>query len=152
MDFHEADEFNGVHGNQFIADFMPQHPIYTALLPDSVLQVMGVPHDSGRAAQRMLQNEGFVFNNYIDIFDGGPTMTVVTDDIATIRNRREDALTMIVDDVANAADSIVARGRLADFRACYGKIAAAAGGLSLDAFSANALRASVGDSISYVGR
>ena len=152
MDFHEADEFNGVHGNQFIADFMPQHPIYTALLPDSVLQAIGVPHDSGRAAQRMLQNEGFVFNNYIDIFDGGPTMTAATDDIATIRETREDVLVRIEDYIADATESIVARGRLVDFRACYGKAAAAKGGISLDASSAKALCASVGDSISYVKR
>ena len=29
----------------------------------------------GRAAMRMLENEGFAFEDYIDIFDGGPTMT-----------------------------------------------------------------------------
>ena len=32
MNFQEADEFNAVHGNQFIADLMPKHPIYTAML------------------------------------------------------------------------------------------------------------------------
>ncbi len=34
MTFPEADEFNAVHGTQFIADLMPKTPIYVALLPD----------------------------------------------------------------------------------------------------------------------
>src|SRR3569832_2461035 len=33
MTFPEADEFNAVHGTQFIADLMPRTPIYVALLP-----------------------------------------------------------------------------------------------------------------------
>ena len=36
---------------------------------------MGQPHPTGRAALRMLEQEGFVFDRYIDIFDGGPTVT-----------------------------------------------------------------------------
>ena len=35
MSFPEADEFNAVHGTQFIADLMPKTPIYVAMLPDS---------------------------------------------------------------------------------------------------------------------
>ena len=35
MSFPEADEFNAVHGTQFIADLMPKTPIYVALLADS---------------------------------------------------------------------------------------------------------------------
>src|SRR3546814_2371265 len=33
MSFQEADQFNAVHGNQFIADLMPKHPVYVAMLP-----------------------------------------------------------------------------------------------------------------------
>ena len=35
MSFPEADEFNAVHGTQFIADLMPRTPIYVALLTDA---------------------------------------------------------------------------------------------------------------------
>ena len=35
MSFPEADEFNAIHGTQFIADLMPKTPIYVAMLPDS---------------------------------------------------------------------------------------------------------------------
>ena len=47
MSFQEADEFNAIHGNQFIADLMPKHPIYTAMLPESARAVIGLPHPVG---------------------------------------------------------------------------------------------------------
>ncbi|WP_066488757.1 arginine N-succinyltransferase, partial [Sphingomonas sp. CCH9-F2] len=78
MNFQQADEFNAINGHQFIADLMPKHPIYTAMLSDTARAAIGLPHPSGRAAMRMLENEGFAFENYIDIFDGGPTMTART--------------------------------------------------------------------------
>ena len=35
MTFPEADEFNAVHGTQFIADLMPKTPIYVSLLTEA---------------------------------------------------------------------------------------------------------------------
>ena len=78
MNFQDADQYNAIHGHQFIADLMPKHPIYTAMLSENARAAIGLPHPSGRAAMRMLENEGFAFENYIDIFDGGPTMTART--------------------------------------------------------------------------
>ena len=78
MTFPEADEFNAVHGTKFIADLMPKTPIYVALLNDAAKAVIGQPHPSGRAAMKMLESEGFVYDRYVDIFDGGPTVTAPT--------------------------------------------------------------------------
>ena len=97
MNFQEADEFNAVHGTQFIADLMPKTPIYTAMLTEAARAVMGLPHPSGRAAMRMLEKEGFAFEGYIDIFDGGPTMTARTDEIRTIREAREETIVGIAE-------------------------------------------------------
>ncbi len=105
MSFREADDFNAVNGNQFIADLMPRHPLYLAMLPESALAVIGAPHQSGRAAMRMLESEGFVYENYVDIFDGGPTMIAPTDGIATIRNAREDVVLGIGDGTGTSASS-----------------------------------------------
>ncbi|MDE2436802.1 MAG: arginine N-succinyltransferase, partial [Sphingomonadales bacterium] len=57
MNFQDADEFNAKHGNQFIADLMPKHPVYVAMLPESARAVIGLPHPNGRAAMRMLEEE-----------------------------------------------------------------------------------------------
>ncbi|MFA7601463.1 MAG: arginine N-succinyltransferase [Novosphingobium sp.] len=149
MGFREADEFNAIHGNQFIADLMPRHPIYTALLPESARAVIGKPHRSGRAAQRMLENEGFAFDCYIDIFDGGPAMTVETDRIATIRAARTEPVVALAE---HGEECLVAHGRLGAFRACCGRIAAAKGGVHLDPEAAAALGVSVSESVTYVPR
>ena len=85
MGFQEADAFNSAHGTQFIADLMPKTPIYTAMLSDEALAVMGKPHPSGAGAMRMLEAEGFSGEGYVDIFDGGPTMSAATDKIRTDR-------------------------------------------------------------------
>src|SRR5690606_35067743 len=86
MGFQEADYFNAINGNQFIADLMPKHPVYVAMLSDSARSAIGVPHPSGRAAMRMLEEEGFSYQGYIDIFDGGPTMIATTDTVKSVRN------------------------------------------------------------------
>jgi arginine N-succinyltransferase len=149
MTFREADEFNAVHGNQFIADLMPKHPIYSAMIPESARAVMGVPHISGRAAMRMLEGEGFVFDNYIDIFDGGPAMSVATDQIATIRAAR-DTEVKSVGGTETGERQIVAAGRFADFRACLGHVTEAKGGVALDAQTAELLHVAPGDSVTHV--
>jgi len=128
MNFQEADQFNAINGNQFIADLMPKHPVYTAMLPETARAVIGLPHPNGRAAMRMLENEGFSWESYIDIFDGGPTMTARTDQVRSVRDAREIVLN------AAGTGTIVSTGRLHDFVSCYaGEGAAAALGVSDDA-------------------
>src|SRR3954469_2315841 len=120
MTFPEADEFNAVHGTKFIADLMPKPPIYVSLLAETGQSVMGQPHPTGRAALRMLQQEGFTFDRYIDIFDGGPTVTAPTDQIRTIREARVETVAEIGE--GGPVKTIVAAGSLKDFRACCGSV------------------------------
>jgi len=148
MCFREADEFKALHGAQFIADLMPKHPIYTAMMPESAIAVMGVAHPSGRAAQRMLEKEGFAYRNYIDVFDGGPTMICATDDIATIRYARQDTLVAIAQN--DGVQSLVARGRLGGFRAAFGRVAMTEGGIILDPAAAEAIRATPGERLTHI--
>lgn len=149
MNFQQADAFNAIHGNQFIADLMPKHPIYTAMLPENARAVIGAPHPSGRAAMRMLENEGFRFENYIDIFDGGPTMTAETDRIRSLADARDDRIVAIADGETKA---LVATGKLADFTACYAQIDERDGGITIDARAAKRLGVGVRDSVSHVPR
>lgn len=151
MTFREADEFNAVRGNQFIADLIPKHPIYTALLPESARAVIGQPHHSGRAAMRMLEKEGFVYEHYIDIFDGGPTVVAQTDSIATVRDART-APVVAIGASDGAVESLVACGRLGAFRATVGEVAAVAGGWRVDEAAANALGLAVGADVTVVPR
>ncbi|HZG08186.1 MAG TPA: arginine N-succinyltransferase [Allosphingosinicella sp.] len=152
MNFQEADEFNASHGTQFIADLMPKTPIYTAMLPESARTVMGVPHPSGRAAMRMLEREGFHYDCYIDIFDGGPTMIANTDQIHSVRDAREHMLAAVADEVEGPA-MMLAAGRLGSFAAAYSNLHVAEDGATTISRSAAAmLGLAPGDSFTAIGR
>lgn len=149
MSFQEADYFNAIHGNQFIADLMPKHPIYTAMLSESARNVIGVPHTSGRAAMRMLENENFSYEGYVDIFDGGPTMVAKTDDVTSIRNAKSAEIVAIEE---GGIKSIISSGSLDQFQATYAMVTEKEGGVSIDEEAANNLGLSVGDTIRYIPR
>ena len=151
MSFPEADEFNAVHGTQFIADLMPRSPIYLALLTEEAKAVIGQPHPSGRAALRMLEHEGFLFDRYVDIFDGGPTVTARTDDIRTIREGREEKIAEIGE--GGTQKVLAASGRLKDFRACCASIKKLPRkGIMIDRQAADLLEVGIGDSIVAVAK
>ena len=151
MSFPEADEFNAVHGTQFIADLMPRSPIYLALLTEEAKAVIGQPHPSGRAALRMLEHEGFLFDRYVDIFDGGPTVTARTDDIRTIREGREEKIAEIGE--GGTQKVLAASGRLKDFRACCASIKKLPRkGIMIDRQAAELLEVGIGDSIVAVAK
>jgi arginine N-succinyltransferase len=155
MNFQDADEFNAARGNQFIADLMPKHPIYTAMLPETARAVIGVPHPTGRAAMRMLENEGFEWEKYVDIFDGGPTMSVKTDVIKSIREAQTSVIIGTSDalgDHKGGEKILAARGTLGDFRAAFAWIDPTDGGVVIDAGSATLLGLGKGDAITHVAR
>ncbi len=155
MNFQDADEFNGRKGNQFIADLMPKHPVYIAMLPEGARAVIGVPHPSGRAAMRMLEGEGFVWERYVDIFDGGPTMTVQTDRIRSICEAEEAVVSAIdpaLGEHKGGEKRLISTGKLADFRAAYGWVSPGGDGIALDPGCAAALALEPGQSVTHVAR
>lgn len=149
MSFQEADYFNAIHGNQFIADLMPKHPIYTAMLSDSARAAIGVPHTSGRAAMRMLENENFSYDGYIDIFDGGPTMVAKTNDVTSIRNSKAESITAIQE---GEIKSIISSGALEKFQATYAMVTENEDGVTIDEQAAEMIGLGVGDTIRYIPR
>ena len=151
MSFNEADYFNAINGNQFIADLMPKHPVYVAMLDEDARRVIGVPHLSGRAAMRMLENEGFAYEGYVDIFDGGPSMTARTDQVTSVKDAAQARVTAM--DIEEGERAILATGNLADFRACYGaRVLDEDGGIAIDSAAADVLNVSEGDIVWSVAR
>jgi arginine N-succinyltransferase len=150
MNFQEADYFNAINGNQFIADLMPKHPIYVAMLSENARSVIGLPHPSGRAAMRMLEEEGFSYENYIDIFDGGPTMTARTDRVRSVAEARQAIVTAT--NAESGGNALIATGRLAEFRSCFGTAVPVEGGVNIDSASAKILGVAPGDTVWSVAR
>ncbi|MDP4605309.1 MAG: arginine N-succinyltransferase [Erythrobacter sp.] len=151
MSFQDADYFNAINGNQFIADLMPKHPVYIAMLDDDARSVIGVPHPTGRAAMRMLENEGFRHDGYVDIFDGGPTMVAHTNMVTSVKNSASATVTGL--DLTEGERAILATGHLGTFRACFGARALDAdGGIAIDSASADLLDVCEGDTVWSVAR
>lgn len=151
MGFQEADYFNAINGNQFIADLMPKHPVYIAMLDDDARAVIGVPHPSGRAAMKMLENEGFRFDGYLDIFDGGPTMVAQTDAVRSVSEAEGRKVSGV--DLPQGERAIIAAGRLGTFRACYGaRSHLADGSIGIDSATADLLDVKPGDTVWSVAR
>lgn len=88
LDFAKADELTSLGSKQFIAELMPNNPVYTALLSQEARDVLGQVHHNTAPARRLLEQEGFRYENYVDIFDGGPTIEAQVSDIRAVRESK----------------------------------------------------------------
>ncbi len=88
VSYREADHLSA-RDKSFIADLMPQDPVYTTFFPESVRAQLGRPADEARAAVKILEKLGFTYLNQIDPFDGGPYYGASRDAISCVRDRRE---------------------------------------------------------------
>ncbi|MBB4632259.1 arginine N-succinyltransferase [Sphingosinicella soli] len=88
LPFEEADRMVTSTDGQFILDLAPRHPIYVDLIDSHAREAIGRVHRDGEPALTLLEKEGFDRSGLIDIFDGGPTMTCASDEVATIRASR----------------------------------------------------------------
>jgi len=84
MEFDAADRLSAVEGAEFIADLMPTHPVYTALLSPSAQASIGRPHRASAPAMAMLLAEDFRYEGNVDVFDAGPQVHAERDRIRTV--------------------------------------------------------------------
>ena len=85
MDFAQADHLSAVTDKQFIADLMPRKSIYTSLLTRQARQAIGKVHAHTKPAYRLLTQQGFDYQNTVDIFDAGPTLECKFENVQVIR-------------------------------------------------------------------
>lgn len=86
----------------FIAELMPEHPIYLPLLPQAAQEVVGKVHRNTEPALAMLKKQGFRHLGLVDIFDGGPVVHADTANIATIELSERVEVGRITEFEANA--------------------------------------------------
>jgi arginine N-succinyltransferase len=122
IDFPEADRLSIVN-KKFIAELMPEHPIYIPLLPKSAQEVIGKPHQHGVHAVKNLEAEGFRFANMVDIFDAGPVLSCARDEIRAIKtSRRATVCGLVEGEVASPSPTYLISNAKVDFRACKGPV------------------------------
>jgi arginine N-succinyltransferase len=88
MEYPQAEQLSGGRSKTFIAELMPQYPIYVPLLPPAAQLAIGQLHPDGELPFSILIDEGFEPDIYIDIFDGGPTVEARVDTLRSIRQQR----------------------------------------------------------------
>jgi arginine N-succinyltransferase len=150
MPFEDADRLNSLKGNQFIADLMPKYPIYTRLLPPEAQAAIGRPHRDGEAALKLLLEEGFFSEGYIDIFDAGPTVYARTDHLRAIR---ESVVSKIyrIEPLEGMAPSLIAKGQIGNFSATIGTLERLSPeGCAISPQAARTLGVGVGEEVRHV--
>lgn len=120
MEFSRADYITGVEGKAFIAELMPKYPIYLPFLTSEAQQVVGHVHADTEPARAMLEKEGFNFNGFIDIFDGGPAIEAFVNNIRAIRESFKRYAQVVKNPksngVANSSLYLVSNRQFSDFR------------------------------------
>jgi arginine N-succinyltransferase len=84
IDYPLAEFYCGVKGRSFIAELLPQHPIYVPLLPREAQDSIGQIHPFSRLPCEILLREGFETERYVDIFDAGAVVQARTEEIRTV--------------------------------------------------------------------
>jgi len=148
MDFSQADYLTGIGNKSFIAELMPQHPVYTSFLSNEAQAVIGKVHENTEPALAMLEAEGFRYNGYVDIFDAGPTIEAQLPDIRAIRDSR--LFTAKSADETSGRTWLVSNRRMADYRACLVNCEPTPNGLPLTSSIQKRLAIAPGDSVRAV--
>lgn len=88
MDFVTADQLTGLGDKQFIRDLKPELPLYVNLLPETAQAVIGIAHPASLPALNLLAKQGFTYQDYVDIFDAGPTLCAQQEQIILLNQAK----------------------------------------------------------------
>lgn len=144
IDFPQADSLSTIN-KRFIEDLMPRYPIYTSMLPESALEILGDVHPNTRPALAMLEAEGFKKIDLIDIFDGGPVVECACDKIDAVQRTSAHEIAKISADVQG--ESVVLASLSGGFRAMIGNAAVSEEGLIISEVVAPNLQVKIGDTL-----
>lgn len=148
-DFFTADHLCSLGRKDFIAELMPKHPLYYDLLTQAAQNVIGEVHRDTKPARKLLEREGFRFLDEIDIFDGGPTMKAVVEDLRTIQFSKRTKLSDIMASI-DAQKFLIANCSL-NYRCCEDSLKENPDGtVCLAKETAETLELKTGDDLRYV--
>ena len=129
---------------------MPKHPIYTDFLSEEARAVIGQVHPQTAPARAVLEKEGFRYRDYVDIFDGGPTLECDIDRVRAVRKSR--LVTVVAGEPAGAELPlcVVANEQYQHYRAMLVHADPQADVLRLNAEQSDALNCHPGDAVRLV--
>ena len=117
MDYPQAEQLSGGRSKTFIAELMPQYPIYVPLLPADAKLAIGQLHPVAELPFSILLEEGFEADTYIDIFDGGPTVEARISTLRSIVGSRRLRVNRVGQSAAFKQHYLIANTATVEFRA-----------------------------------
>jgi arginine N-succinyltransferase len=118
MDYPQVERLTGGRSKAFIAELMPQCPIYVPLLPDEAQWAIGQLHPVAELPFSILLDEGFDTETYVDIFDGGPTVDARLAMLRSVAGSRRSGWARAAAGGPGGTDwQLVTNGRRHDFAA-----------------------------------
>jgi arginine N-succinyltransferase len=88
MDYPAIERLAVGRSKAFIAELLPQSPVYVPLLPEEAQWAIGQLHPVAELPFSILLDEGFDSETYVDIFDGGPTVDARVAMLKTVARSR----------------------------------------------------------------
>ena len=136
---------------RFIADLMPKHPIYIPILPKEAQAVIGQTQESTKPALRLLEQEGFVYKDEIDIFEAGPVLRARLDQIRSVKESQEAVFTKVLENDSPKSDYMIARvDSFADFKATIGDVVSEGSGqIQVSKEAADILKLTKGNKVRF---
>ncbi|MGE9552210.1 arginine N-succinyltransferase [Erwinia amylovora] len=150
MSFSAADYLCGTGQKSFIAELMPKHPLYIDYLSPDAQEVIGKTHPQTSPARAVLEAEGFRYLNYVDIFDGGPTLECDIDRVRAIRKSRLLPVNIGAVQGSHHPLCLVGNERYDDFRAVLLNVDPQGESLAITPEQAEILRCGQGDALRVV--
>ncbi len=83
--YQDINHFAGVRSKSFIAEVMPQFPLYLPLLTPQAQAAIGREHPDHEIAMSEMLAEGFMRSRHVDIFDAGPVIKAERERLETFR-------------------------------------------------------------------
>jgi arginine N-succinyltransferase len=155
MEYSRADYLTGTGQKSFIAELMPRHPVYVNLLAPPAREAIGAVHADTAPARAMLEQEGFRYEGYVDIFDAGPTVECARDNIDAVRRSTVMACTLgeedpVPDSLTDDILWLVCNRHFGEWRALVTAAPARVDRFPLLPYAAEALGVAEGDSVRVV--
>src|SRR5438552_1285598 len=155
MEYSTADYLTGIGQKAFVAELMPKHPVYVKLLPPAAREAIGAVHVDTAPARAMLEQEGFRYEGYVDIFDAGPTLECFRDTVDAVR--RSQIFPVMLGEENPVPDSLtddvlwlVSNRKFEDFRVLVAAAPSRVDRFPLLPYAASALGVGEGDSVRAV--
>ncbi|WP_168012423.1 arginine N-succinyltransferase [Halomonas salinarum] len=122
--YQEINHIAGVRSKSFIAEVMPQFPLYLPLLTPPARAAIGREHPDHEAALEEMLAEGFVRSRHVDIFDAGPVIKGERDRLETFRRASWHPVRIRpASSLPDAEPAMIANQKLGDFRCVVARYA-----------------------------